>query len=203
MNNRQLEVFADISCPFTHVGLKKVVAELEGFDPKVDVNVRAWPLEWVNGEVFAPDVMRVKVDAIGRHLGREYFAGFDEQAWPSTTLGALNLAASAFEVSAAKGLAVSLALREAVFEQGRDIGRPDVLVELAAEFDLEAPSSEASAAVTADYEEGRRRGVKGSPEFWIDGQAFFCPSLTIAHDAEGLTAEFDPKGIDNLLSALR
>ncbi|MCP3935786.1 MAG: disulfide bond formation protein DsbA [Actinomycetia bacterium] len=203
MNNRQLEVFADISCPFTHVGLKKVVGELDHLEHEVDVVVRAWPLEWVNGEVFPPDVMRVKVDAIGGHLGAEYFAGFDEQTWPNTTLGALNLAAKAYEVGITKGLAVSLALREAVFEQGLDIGRPEVLAEIASEFALEAPSSEASAAVTADYEEGQRRSVKGSPEFWIDGQAFFCPSLTIGHDDDGLTAEFDPSGIDTLLSALR
>ena len=53
----RLEVFADISCPFTHVGLKRfthvglkrVVHELAASDGQIDIVVRAWPLEWVNG----------------------------------------------------------------------------------------------------------------------------------------------------------
>ena len=36
-----IEVFADITCPFTHVGLRRVAAE---FGDQVQVRVRAWPL---------------------------------------------------------------------------------------------------------------------------------------------------------------
>lgn len=199
-----LEVFADISCPFTHVGLAKVAEEVDKLDIAVEIVVRSWPLEWVNGEIFAPDVMRAKVDAIGNHLGSHYFAGFDEQTWPTTTIGALNLAAEAYEVSNAKGLEVNLRLRSELFEHGRNVGDLGFLTELAVELGLPTPQPEASAAVETDYEDGKRRGVRGSPEFWIDGQVFFCPSLQIGHDERGLlTAEFDPAGIDDLLSALR
>ena len=51
-----LEVFADVCCPFTHVGLRRIVrrrAEL-GRDDVVLV-VRAWPLELVNGVPLDPE----------------------------------------------------------------------------------------------------------------------------------------------------
>ena len=69
---------------------------------------------------------------------------------------------------------------------------PDVLAEIAAAHDLAAPSSQPSAAVTADYDGGRARGVKGSPHFFVAADDFFCPALDLGHDDEGhLTARFD------------
>ena len=53
-----------------------------------------------------------------------------------------------------------------------------------------------SSAVEADYAEGRRRGVRGSPHFFLDGDDVFCPSLEIAHDAQRLRIEFDQRGFD-------
>jgi hypothetical protein len=35
-------------------------------------------------------------------------------------------------------------------------------------------------AVTAEWEEGRRRGVIGSPHFFIGASNYFCPTLHIA-----------------------
>ena len=44
-----VEVFAEITCPFAYVGLKHVVEHVAELDVPVDIIVRAWPLEWVNG----------------------------------------------------------------------------------------------------------------------------------------------------------
>ena len=44
-----LEVFADVTCPFTHVGLKRVIEHIASSERPIAVRVRAWPLEWVNG----------------------------------------------------------------------------------------------------------------------------------------------------------
>ncbi|MFT4616189.1 MAG: hypothetical protein ACKVG5_14010 [Acidimicrobiales bacterium] len=49
MTSTTVEVFADITCPFTRVGLKRVVEHLAQIDHPIEVIVRAWPLEWVNG----------------------------------------------------------------------------------------------------------------------------------------------------------
>jgi hypothetical protein len=56
----QVEVFADITCPFTHVGLKQVVRHVAEMSEPCDVIVRAWPLEWVNGAPLDVDAVMVK-----------------------------------------------------------------------------------------------------------------------------------------------
>ena len=203
-----VEVFADITCPFTHVGLKRVVADPADIPEPVDVHVRAWPLEWVNGRLLDADAVEMKAGVLADQLGVDDFSGFDADRWPSTTLPALNLAAAAYERDAATGLAVSLELRVALFERGLDISDPAVLADIAAAHDLELPMGtssvdEASAAVHADYDDGRARGVRGSPHFFYSATDYFCPALEIGHDASGgLTARFDPNDLDRFLSSI-
>jgi predicted DsbA family dithiol-disulfide isomerase len=192
-----VEVYADITCPFTHVGLKRVVQHVREMSESavsepVEVIVRAWPLEWVNGTPLGVDAVLVKAAALSDQLGVDDFAGLRADVWPTTTIPALDLAASGYEHSAATGLAVSLELRAALFEHGEDVSSPDVLERIAAAHHLRVPSTEMSAAVQADYDSGRERGVKGSPHFFVGSDDFFCPALDLGHDADGhLTARFD------------
>ena len=199
----RLEVFADITCPFTHVGLKRVVHELADSDGQVEIVVRAWPLEWVNGAPLEAPAVSAKIAALKQQLATDFFADFNEATWPTTTIPALNLAAAAFEVDQPTGLAVSIALRDALFEQGLDLGDADVLSSIAAQFNLDAPSAEANAMVLAEYEDGKRRGVRGSPDFWLGDAEFFCPALRLGHDDDGLTAEFDTEGFSEFLDQVR
>jgi predicted DsbA family dithiol-disulfide isomerase len=189
-----VEVYADITCPFTHVGLKRLVQHVHEMSEPAEVIVRAWPLEWVNDTPLAVDAVLVKAAALTDQLGVDDFSGLRADAWPASTIPALNLAAGAYERDAATGLAVSLALRAAVFEQGEDVGDPAVLARIAAAHGLDASSitTEPSVAVRADYDSGRARGVKGSPHFFVATDDFFCPALDLGHDADGhLTARFD------------
>lgn len=199
----RLEVFADITCPFTHVGLKRVLAELDDLGAGVELIVRSWPLEWVNGAPLDASAVTVKIAALHDQLGVGDFDGFRESSWPTTTIPALNLAAAALSVDVSTGLAVSLALRHALFEEGRDVSDPAVLESIASEFLLELPATDADPRVSADYEEGKRRGVRGSPDFWIGSEEFFCPALTLGHDDEGLVAEFDTDGLGMFLERVR
>ena len=59
-----IEVFADIACPFAHVGLRRFVTERErrGLD-RPRLRVRAWPLELVNGKPFDGHAL---VEELGR-----------------------------------------------------------------------------------------------------------------------------------------
>ena len=199
--NTTVEVFADITCPFTHVGLKRVIEHVSILDHPVDVVVRAWPLEWVNGSALDVDPVQVKAAALSEQLGVDDFAGLRPDHWPSTTLPALELAAAAYGVDAATGMAVSLALRVALFEQGRDVGDLNVLAEIAAEHGV-TPHDE-SIAVRADYEDGLARGVSGSPHFWVGDTNFFCPALDLGHDAENhLTARFDPDSLAQFFATI-
>ncbi len=199
-----VEVFADITCPFTHVGLKRVVELTAATSQALEVIVRAWPLEWVNGSVMDVSAVQVKAKALCRQLDVVDFDGLRADAWPTSTIPALNLAAAGYGRDAATGLAVSLALRSALFEQGRDIGDSSVLAEIAADHGLESPSTEADPVVRGDYEDGKARGVTGSPHFWIDDQHdFFCPALDLGHDDGGnLTARFDAYGLEQFLARI-
>lgn len=199
----RLEIFADITCPFTHVGLRRVVHELAELDGAVELVIRAWPLEWVNGAPLDAAAVYTKIGALHDQLGTADFTDFREDAWPGTTIPALNLAAAAFDVDWATGLAVSLALRDALFEEGRNVGDPAVLSSIADQFELEPPGDEPSALVQADYAEGQRRGVRGSPDFWLGEEEFFCPALKLGHDDHGLTAEFDVDGFGNFIDRVR
>ena len=187
-----VEVYADITCPFTHVGLKRVVEHVNAMSEPAEVIVRAWPLEWVNGTPLAVDAVLVKADALTEQLGVDDFSELRADAWPTSTIPALNLAASAYARDAATGLAVSLDLRAALFERGENVGDADVLARIAAAHDLPVPGIDTSPAVQTDYDGGLTRGVKGSPHFFVASDDFFCPALDLGHDADGhLTARFD------------
>lgn len=191
-----IEVFADITCPFTHVGLKRVIEHVAEMDRPLTIHVRAWPLEWVNGAGLEIDAVEMKAKALSDQLGVDDFSGLDHDHWPGSTIQALELAAAAYARDMQTGLAVSLELRTALFEHGLDVGDPDVLAGIAAEHDLTLPGVGSSGAVQADYDEGRSRGVSGSPHFFVGQDNFFCPALDLGHDAEGnLTARLDTDGL--------
>lgn len=198
----RIEVFADVTCPFTHVGLKRVVHRLAELDRGVEMVVRAWPLEWVNGVALEADAVAMKAQVLADQLGVTDFDGFNPASWPTTTVPALNLTAAAYGQGMAAGLSMSLKIRAALFEDGLDIGQPQVLAGIAAENGLDGwvYSAEPSAQVQLDYDEGRRRGVRGSPDFWADDDEFFCPALTLSHsDAGALLSEFDPEGLERFI----
>ena len=43
-----VDVFADVRCPFAHVGLRRLVTRRKQLGAQLLLRVRAWPLELVN-----------------------------------------------------------------------------------------------------------------------------------------------------------
>jgi len=181
-----IEVFADIWCPFAHVGMHTLVRRRKqlGRDD-VGLRIRAWPLELVNGAPLDAGTTAAHVEDLRSQVAADLFAHFDPDHFPTTTLPALGVAAAAYRRDEATGEAVSLALRDALFEQGRDISRPAVLAELAAEYGVDGYGPDDDEAVLADWREGRSRCVKGSPHFFCAELDAFCPSLDISRDEHG------------------
>ena len=201
MTRPVVEVFADIVCPFTYVGLRRVVArraELGLTEPIL--HVRAWPLELVNGAPVDRTVVAREVEELREQVAPELFRAFDPSAFPRSSLPALALAAGAYSVGNGVGERVSLALRAALFEEGRDIADPVTLDEIAAVHGVPRSGPGEDGAVLADFEEGKRRGVRGSPEFYLDGQGWFCPSLRIETIDERLKIALDPAGFETFLT---
>ena len=196
-----IEVFADIWCPFTHVGLRRIVdARHRAGHDDMPVVVRAWPLELINGAPMDPAATRAKGRLLREQVAPTQFTDVAEH-FPTSTLAALALESRAYQLSAGTGLAASLALRDALFEHGRDISDPAVLADVATALGIGMPDEADSARVLADHEEGQRRGVIGSPHFFHGPDSSFCPSLDIRRDDHGeLVIRLDAKGLDDFLA---
>ena len=196
-----IEVFADVRCPFTPVGLRRFVERRAALDrPDVRLHVRAWPLELVNGEPLAVDLIEEEVAELRDQVAPDLFNGFS-RAWLSTTsLPALQLASGAYEQSVEAGEQVSLSLRWALFEEGLDIADPAILADVAAEAGVPTSDSAGPELVLSDWREGQRREVIGSPHFFVQGAGFFCPSLDITRDGDGhLRIRVDEAGLETFL----
>jgi predicted DsbA family dithiol-disulfide isomerase len=197
---RVIEVFADVACPFTHVGLRRFVEHRRtaGHEDVV-LRVRAWPLEIVNGHRLDPQMVAEEVEALRPAVASDLFIGFDPARFPATSRPAFALAAAAYRRDLSTGEAVSLALRDALFEQGEDVADPGVLAAIARPFDLEVDEVDA-ASVELDHAEGVARGVIGSPHFFPPDGSFFCPSLRIDRDERGALRVRTDAGLDEFLA---
>ena len=131
---------------------------------------------------------------------KDLFVGFEATWFPKTSLPAMALAEAAYCRSVSAGERVSLALRHALFEEGRDIAAADVLADIAGANDVPQPGADDRAAILTDWHEGRRRGVLGSPHFFIGGEGFFCPALTITRVGGRLHIVSDHAGFRTFLA---
>jgi predicted DsbA family dithiol-disulfide isomerase len=181
-----IEVFADIVCPFTHVGLLRLVEARRNREVHAPVRVRAWPLEWINGTPLDVALVAHEVEALRAGVAPGLFAGFDPTTWPRTSLPAFGLAAAAYVAGEELGETVSLALRHALFEEGRDIGDPAVVGEIGKDLGVSPLDlTDTITEVRLDWERGRERNVAGSPHFFVGKRDWFCPSLRIRHEGAG------------------
>ena len=203
---RTVEVFADILCPFTHVGLHTLIdrrTERGLSEPRL--RIRAWPLELINGKPLDPNHIDAEITALRDSVRPDLFAGFSVDTFPMTSMAAFALTAAADRSGdPALSEAVGMALRDALFEQGLDIGRPDVVEAIARRFSLEPLNpDDTAAAVRADWDEGSSRGVVGSPHFFTDdGGTWFCPGLDISRDSRGDFVVAWKKGTENFVGSV-
>ena len=177
-----IEVHADACCPFAHVGLRRIsdaIAERGRTD--VVLRVKAWPLEWINGAPLDPPFIAEEVEEIREQVAPDLFAGFREATFARTSVPAMAVTTRAYAVSDHTGQAVALAVRDAQFERGLDIGDPTVLTDIAAAHGVDLgddPDADA-ALVRGEWDDGRARGVVGSPHFFLGEENMFCPVLDI------------------------
>jgi predicted DsbA family dithiol-disulfide isomerase len=195
-----IEVFADLTCPFTYVGLTRILAYRDALDRDDPIRVKAWPLELVNGEPLAPALLASEISELRRTVAPDLFGGFDPAHLPRSTLAPLALVARAYRHDVRAGERVSMGLRKKLFEDGLDISAPDLLTAVGAQYGVpEGPLD--TALVAAEWHEGQRLGVEGSPHFFVDGTGFFCPSLRISHEGEHLRVRPDENGFAAFVDA--
>ena len=197
-----IEVFADACCPFAHVGLRRIrdACDARGRSDVV-MRVRAWPLELINGTPLDPPFIAEEVDEIREQVATDLFAGFREDAFPATSIPAMALSSRAYAVSDSTGQAVSLAVRDALFEHGLDIGDPGVLAGIATTHGVTTGDAAGDEAlVRAEWADGQARGVVGSPHFFVGGEDVFCPVLDIARVDGHLRISVDQAAVEAFLA---
>lgn len=87
-----IEVYADVWCPFAYVGLNAAAAERVRFGrPDVQLVVRAWPLELVNGHPLDASTTSSHIRDLREQVAPTLFAGFRQETFPTTSIPALNL----------------------------------------------------------------------------------------------------------------
>ena len=196
-----VEVFADIGCPYAHVGLRRFVHQrCTAGRPDLRLHVRAWPLELVNGEPLDAAHVTEVVEDLRRQVAPALFAGFDPQHFPTTTLPALDLVSDAYALDLATGERASLTIRTMLFEHGQDIGDPAVLDTMRSDLGLWPARVDARTGVLDDWVEGQRRGVVGSPHFFVGDDGFFCPTLEIRLEDGRRRVRIDTRRFEDFFS---
>lgn len=199
LSDHRLVVFADITCPFTHVGLRHFVAERGERGADRPLVVMSWPLELINGGPQTGPELAPKIAALQRTIAPDLFAGFDPEHFPASSLPALALVAAAYRLDQVAGEQLSMDVRTALFEEGADIADPEVLADLAEHCGL-ADLVGDDDQVTSDWHRGEALHVVGSPHFIVEGDDFFCPGLAITHEGDELSIAFDQTGFEAFLA---
>ena len=179
-----IEAFADLWCPFAYVGLLAAQRVIEELDLPVDLVLRSWPLELVNGEPLAEAKTHANAVALRASVAPDNFAGIDQWSFPVSTLQGLQLAAQVTRQRGSLGTELSMALRIALFEEGKDIGDLSVLQSIAQRFGVPFHEGDVQ-LVRADLANGQAHGVKGSPHFFCGELDMFCPTLDLTRDQLG------------------
>ena len=149
---------------------------LPEYDGRVRLRVRPFPLEVMGGEAAPRRILEQEwwLAAIQEPLAEfKPFAGDD---WPASTLPAFEAAWCALQQSEAAFLDFDLRVRRAFFVEGRNIGRREVLLDLAAAAGLdvdrmatEIQTGRPREAVLAEARFGQQQlRVRGTPTIMLE-----------------------------------
>lgn len=171
---------SDYVCPWCYIGLRRIQQLEKEFEVEVEwqpyelhpeIPPEGMPLPDLFGssaraEAYFDNLRRCAVEA-GIDLQRPAIIANSRQA----------LEAAEFAREHGRFDAYHLALFRAYFEEGRDIGDPNVLCGLAQECGLDGAalrealrSQRYASLVESRTEEARERGISGTPSFVFDGR---------------------------------
>jgi predicted DsbA family dithiol-disulfide isomerase len=194
MNRMKIEIYSDIICPWCYIGKRRMQAAVKLLDREFTPKI-VWrpfqlnpdmPIEGMNRKTYRTKkfgswerslAMDAEVAATGKGLGIEF--NYGKVLMTPNTLAGHRLLWWAEQQQHHQGH-LAEALFRAYFTEGRDVGRLDVLAEIAAEVGL--PQAEAivflgSDAGRKEVEEealkGLELGLLGVPFFVVNGVSAF------------------------------
>ena len=184
----KVDIYSDIACPWCYIGHARFQRALEQFDGADRIEVRYRPYQLDPG---APPRAEPMLGYLARRFGAQARAMADrvieiargegiemdyDRGLAVNTLNAHRLLALAErEQGVAAQRALVARLFAAHFSEGRDVGDPHTLAELAAEHGMDAATVEAyleSGAGTAEVRQeiaaARQLGVQAVPTYLLD-----------------------------------
>jgi predicted DsbA family dithiol-disulfide isomerase len=152
-------------------------------------DLRSLPTELIRGEPVDPGTAQREVVALAQ-LEPTAFSALPENAWPATSLPALEAQKWGFSLGQEAGEAFDLALRRAVFLHGHNLSKRHELLAVAETEGLMAEQLAAALddgryrrAVVADFGEARSQGIDSSPLFVLpDGTSHHNPGITFREE---------------------
>ena len=147
--------------------LQKIVPE---YEERIRLVEKAFPLEVYGGGPPDREELELEIWLAALQEPAAVFKPFGAD-WPTTTLPAFDAAWCAFQQGEAIGRDFDLRIRRAFFAEGRNIGKREVMLELAREANLDMDhftrlfnSDEPRAAVLEEGKLGKEKfGVRGTP----------------------------------------
>jgi predicted DsbA family dithiol-disulfide isomerase len=203
-----LTVFSDLHCPWAYVFSIRLRRARAGVG-QPPVAWRCWPLELVNERGTPWDSLSQEIPVLTQ-LEPDHFAPPRRETWPSTLLPAMEALKVAGELGGPQAAdRFDEVARRAFFLDRRDLSIRPTLLDLAAGAGLDREAFQVAfdggghrRGVIADWQEGRRRGVEGSPHAFLpDGSAVFNPGIGKIDWSHGIPVprEVDEGAIASLL----
>ena len=180
----ELWEWAEYYCPWCYITAVRRQKVRQEYTGRVNVRVRFFPLEVLRGDPPPRDVLEQEWWLAALQEPGASFVPYGTEDWPTTTLPAFDAVWAASRQGAAAGLDLDLRVRRAFFGRGRNIGRRDVLYDIAREagldmraFGRDFASPAARAAVLEESRIGQERfQVRGTPTLMLpDGTRLHPP----------------------------
>ncbi|HEX7546965.1 MAG TPA: DsbA family protein [Gemmatimonadaceae bacterium] len=180
----ELMEWAEYYCPWCYIAAVRLHRIGKEYEERVTVRSRFFPLDLLRPGGPPRPLLEQEWWLAAIQEPAAVFAPYPVEDWPTTTLPAFDAAWAAFRQGHAVGMDYDLRVRRAFFGEGRNIGRPDVLLDIAREAALDMPrfqrdvaSPEARAAVLEESRIGREEfRVRGTPTLTLaDGTHLDLP----------------------------
>ncbi|ROQ41183.1 putative DsbA family dithiol-disulfide isomerase [Frondihabitans sp. PhB188] len=211
----KVDIWSDIACPWCFIGKRKFEKAVDAFDGDVEVEYHSFelspdtPVDFEGNEAeflavhkgIPTDRAQGMLDNV-RGIAASVGLAYDFEAMHHTnTVKAHEL----IHFAKSKGMQVDMKERllQAYFEDGRHLGRLDVLADVAAEAGLDRAealaaleSGEFLPSVRADQEQARAFGINGVPFFVFEGKYGVSGAqdpATFANVLETVAAEAAPQ----------
>ena len=202
-----LEFWADYICPWAYVARVRIDPLIKEYKNSVKLEIKALPLEWVNGVPTSRESLEAEWWVAAVHDRRAVFGLYRDNTFPNTAIPVFRAGKAALLQSYDKFLEFDLQVRRALFQDGMDISKVDVLLSIASRVGLDLDrfrkymdSEESLEAVKQDYEQGREKlDPQGSPSFVLpNGKQLYNPAgASITWDGDRIVGLNPPPCIDS------